>query len=87
MCKHNHANAAIERPKIMYKTPAREKSVVIYRNNLGEDIFLITRINGENIFTLYKICKDGLKKVGKSHSPIDLEERFNVINEMGEPND
>ena len=87
MRKYNHANAAIERLKMMYKIPTGEKSVVIYRNILGEDIFLITRKNGENIFCLYKICKDSLKKVGRSRSPIDLEERFDVINEMGEPND
>ena len=57
MRKYNHANAAIERLKMMYKTPTGEKSVVIYRNILGEDIFLITRKNGKNIFFYTKYAK------------------------------
>lgn len=66
------------------KIPKGEESWVGYYNSNGERIFLLTSKEGNREwYYLYEVINGTeLKKLGKSHSPIELEQKFKVIEKM-----
>ena len=71
-------------PKKEPKCPKGEKGWVRYYNRAGEPIFLLTgRENSRDWYYLYEIADGGiLKKLGRAHTPSELEEKFHVDERM-----
>lgn len=71
----------VDEPKI--KLPKNEQSWVIYKNALGEKKFILTSTPAREKYILYQIEESGkLTRLGDSHSPMDLEEQFDVLEEI-----
>ena len=69
------------------KLPKNERSWVIYKNALGEKRFILTGTPARDKYILYLIEANGrLTKLGDSKSPMDLEERFDVLEEIRRKN-
>lgn len=73
-----------EAPPQELKLPKGEQSWVGYYNRSGERIFLLTsKENSREWYYLYEVV-DGtaLKKLGRAHTPPELEEKFHVVEKM-----
>ena len=66
------------------KVPKGEQTWVGYYNRKGERIFLLTsKQNSREWYFLYEVCEDGkLKKLGRAHTPTELEEKYQVAEKM-----
>lgn len=57
-----------------------EKICVKYFKSNGEQVFVLTSKANSDYFFLYEVNPDGsMKKLGKSRSPTELEEKFGVV--------
>lgn len=70
-----------EQPEIKY--PKGEAVCVTCCNKGHEPMFLITQKPLTETFFLYEFTVDGLVKLGKGMSPLELEEKYNVGKRMG----
>ena len=64
-----------------YKIPAGETASVTYLS-AGVERFLLTFKPATGFYCLYEIATDGLKKLGRDHSPFILEEKFNITERL-----
>ena len=66
------------------KPPKGERALVGYYNADGKRLFLLTeKSKSDGWFYLYEDIGEGeIKKLGKAHSPPELEEKFKVIEKM-----
>lgn len=65
------------------KVPKGEQAWVWYNNVKGEAVCLLTSKPLRDFYFLYEVKSDGsLAKLGKAHSPTELEEKFNVQSRM-----
>ena len=64
--------------------PKGEESWVGYYNREGQRVFLLTsKQNNREWYYLYEDLPDGtLKKLGKAHSPTELEHKYEVSKKM-----
>ena len=69
------------RPEVKY--PKGEDACVTCCDRSGRPLFLITRKPSTGCFFIYEFTEDGLLRLGKGLSPIELEEKFNVRKRMG----
>jgi len=65
------------------KIPKNETLRVTYKAH-GLPVFLLTEDRAKNTFVLYEPTEDGVKKLGKAASPIELEEKFGVLERIAE---
>lgn len=72
---------AKESPAVKY--PKCEDVCVTCCESGGKPLFLITTKPLTGYFFLYEFTADGLIKLGKGQSPLELEEKFNVRKRMG----
>lgn len=64
------------------KYPKGETVCVSYYNTKHELCFTLTQKIGSDFYVLYE-CSDGkLNKLGKSQSPLDLEEKFQICQKL-----
>lgn len=75
------AKAKSEQPEI--KHPKGEDACVTCCGKDHKPLFLITKKPLMETFFLYEFTRDGLVKLGKGKSPLELEEKFNVRKRMG----
>lgn len=75
------AKAKLEQPEIKY--PKGEEVCVTCCERGGKPLFLITNKPMTGYFFLYEFTGDGLVKLGKGLSPLELEEKFEVKKRMG----
>lgn len=68
-------------PEVKY--PKGEDICVTCCERGGKPLLLITTKPLTGYFFLYEFTEDGLVKLGKGQSPLELEERFNVKKRMG----
>lgn len=73
--------AKSEKPEAKY--PKGEDVCVTCYECGGRPLFLITTKPLTGYFFLYEFTADGLVKLGKGQSPLELEEKFNVRKRMG----
>ncbi len=66
-----------------YLYPKGEEACTVYADRNHNELFLLTRKPLTGFYTLYEIRGDGLFRLGKSSSPIELEEKFDVKKRMG----
>ncbi|MDE6148533.1 MAG: hypothetical protein K2F81_00340 [Ruminococcus sp.] len=65
------------------KIPKGEQAWVSYLNTKGELVFLLTSKPARDFYFLYEVAPDdNLTKLGKSRSPTELEEKFDVMSKM-----
>lgn len=69
--------------EIKYPNESIERITATYCNANHERLFLMTYKPQAGVYFLYKFTPDGLVKLGKSRSPIELEEKFEVRKMMG----
>lgn len=69
------------KPEVKY--PKGEDTCVTCCDRDGTPLFLITTKPLTGIFFLYEFTKDGLVKLGKGQSQLELEEKFHVKKRMG----
>ena len=64
--------------------PRGETALVGYYNSSGDRVFLLTeRQNKDGWFFLYEDQPDGtIKKLGRSKSPVELENKYDVSKKM-----
>ena len=68
---------------VIVKCPSGEKIWVSYVNTNGEPVYIITSKPTRDYYYLYEVSENGnMRKLGKSKSPIELEEKYNVIERM-----
>lgn len=65
------------------KYPKGETVCATCYNKEHEPMFLITQKPLTETFFLYEFIGDGLVKLGKAQSPLELENKFNVKKRMG----
>lgn len=70
-----------ENPEVKY--PKGENVCVTYCERSGKPLFLITTKPLTGHFFLYEFTGDGLVRLGKGLSPLELEEKFDVRKRMG----
>lgn len=75
------AKAKSDKPEVKY--PKGEETCVTCCDRDGRPLFLITTKPLTGYFFLYEFTGDGLVKLGKGQSPLELEERFHVKKRMG----
>lgn len=75
------AKAKPEQPKIKY--PKGEEVCVTHCERGGKPLFLITNKHLTGYFSLYEFTEDGLVRLGKGFSPLELEEKFEIKKRMG----
>lgn len=75
------ANAKQNEPGVKY--PKGEDVCVTCCERGGKPLFLITTKPLTGYFFLYEFTEDGLVKLGKGQSPLELEEKFYVKKRMG----
>ena len=62
--------------------PKGEQIRVSYLNGDRVLCFLVTE--KPNIgFSLYEVSADGLKRIGKARSPVELERKYDVLRKVG----
>lgn len=67
----------------MCKAPRGETAYVRYHDMAGNERFLLTADKSREKYILYK-CENGtLIRLGKGSDPLGLEEKFNVMREIG----
>ena len=72
-----------EAPPQELTLPKGERSWVGYYNLAGERLFLLTsKQNSREWYFLYEVHGATLKKLGKAHSPTELEEKFQVMEKI-----
>ena len=63
--------------------PKDEKVWVSYRTENGELRFILTsKQQSRDVYFLYEVDGNSFKKLGKSKSPLELEEKFNVHDKL-----
>lgn len=68
---------------MIIKYPKNEIVFVSYYNAAGTPIFVLTSKPSRDVYYMYEVLNSGeLKRVGRSKSPIDLEEKFDVRSKM-----
>lgn len=63
---------------VSYRIPYGEVLCVTYLNKSGEDMFLLTTKRNTDLFYLYEITENGIQKLGRDQSPLALESKFKV---------
>ena len=58
--------------------PKGETIWVSYYNNKGDLIFVITSKTTRDYYYLYEVVNNELKKLGRSKTPTELEEKYNI---------
>lgn len=69
--------------RLEVKYPKGEDVCVTCCERGGKPLFLITTKPLTGNFFLYEFTDNGLKKLGKGVSPLELEEKFDVKRRMG----
>lgn len=64
---------------INFKCPKNELRWTAYTNIDGEIIFRMTSNLSREIYYLYEFIDNEFKKVGRGRTPIELEEKFNIV--------
>ncbi|MBP5462706.1 MAG: hypothetical protein J6Y20_11385 [Lachnospiraceae bacterium] len=65
------------------KVPALEQAWVTFVDTKGEPVCVITSKPARDYYYLYEVGSNGnLKKLGKSRSPVELEEKYGVAERM-----
>lgn len=59
--------------------PKNEKNMVAYHNERGQHLFELTKQMSTDNYVLYKVIGNKLQKLGKGKNPMELEEKFKVI--------
>ena len=67
---------------ILSKIPSTEIEWTEYFNRDEMPIFLVTSKESRDFYFLYEILNGGFKRLGKTISPIALEEKYKVIERM-----
>lgn len=62
--------------------PKGERVWTSYYNSSHELLFIITSKPQREFYFLYEYVDNEFKKLGKSKSPVELEQRFNVYEKM-----
>lgn len=62
------------------KPPRGEIVWVTYFNTRREPNFMITSRPNRDYYFLYEVSASGLKKMGKARSPLDFEEKYEILN-------
>ena len=62
--------------------PKGEQVWTRYYNSSHELLFIITSKDIRDYYFLYEFVDGTFKKLGKAKSPLELEERFNVLKRM-----
>ncbi len=62
--------------------PKNEKVWVCYYTDNDELRFILTSKQSQDVYFLYVVDGDTFKKLGKSKSPLELEEKFNVYDRL-----
>ena len=64
------------------KIPSSETAWVEYYNLKKELRFIVTSNKNRDFYYLYECKPEGITKLGKSKSPLDLEEKFKVAQNL-----
>lgn len=64
---------------VKFKCPKNEIRWTTYNNVNHDIIFIMTSKASRDIYYLYEFVDNEFKKVGKGKTPLELEEKFNVI--------
>lgn len=75
------AKAKTKKPKLKY--PKEEVICTTCCERGGNPLFLITTNPLTEYFFIYEFTSEGLIKLGRGKSPIELEDKFNVRKRMG----
>lgn len=75
--------AKIKSEKSEIKYPKGEDVCVTCCDRDGKQLFLITHKPLVDTYFIYEFTGDGLVKLGKGQSPLELEVKFNVRKRMG----
>lgn len=70
-----------DKPEVKY--PKGEEVCVTCYDKNGNKLFLITEKPLMELYFIYEFTGDGLVKLGKGKSPIELEKKFDVRKRMG----
>lgn len=62
--------------------PKGEQVWTRYCDSSHELLFIITSKSMRDYYFLYELADGTFKKLGKAKSPLELEERFNVLKRM-----
>ncbi len=66
----------MDKPK--YKYPKGEKVWTRYLNSEGCLMFITTSKPHQDFYFLYELVDNEFKKLGRSKSPLELEEKFDI---------
>ena len=67
------------------KYPKGEKGWVSYYSRGGRLLFIITsKENSREWYYLYAVDGTNLKKLGRAHTPTELEDKYDVLEKMHE---
>lgn len=75
------ARAKSEKPEIKY--PKGENICATCCDRNGKQLFLITHKPLVDNYFIYEFTGDGLVKLGRGQSPLELEVKFDVRKKMG----
>lgn len=64
---------------IKFKCPKNELKWTVYTNIHEEVVFRMTSNLSREIYYLYELIDNEFKKVGRGRTPIELEEKFNIM--------
>lgn len=65
------------------KCPKGERLWVKYYNHKNDLMFILTSKEGNrDFYFLYELVDGDYKKLGKAHSPLEIEEKHNVSNRI-----
>lgn len=65
------------------KLPKNEQPAVAYYNERQQHLFELAKQTGSDHYVLYKVINNNhYQKLGKSKNPLELEEKFKVIETM-----
>lgn len=66
------------------KYPKGERVFTGYYNTAGELLFILTAKEARDYYFLYELKDGAFRKLGRSKSPPELEEKFGVSQKMKE---
>lgn len=64
------------------KIPKGETPMVSYFNENQERVFELTKLIGSDLYFLYRVVDGTLQRIGKGKSPIGLEAKFKINEEL-----
>ena len=66
----------MDKPK--YKYPKNERVWTSYFNSAGCLMFIVTSKPSQDFYILYELVDNEFKKLGRSKSPLELEQKFDI---------